>query len=106
MLPLMHVVDHDELMRLEQHVLARAQEGGDDAGDAAAVPDHRPGGLAHEPEAAAAIDEADLGRREDLAEVARGLGKGRVTAGARAAIDADIPKVSGFLHWPMWHWQL
>jgi len=67
----MHVVDHDELMRFEQHVLAGAQEGGDDAGDATAVPDHRPGGLAHEPEAAAAIDEADLGRREDLAEVAR-----------------------------------
>src|SRR4029079_19818578 len=59
MLPLMHVVDHHELMHLEQHVLAAAQEGWDDASDPAAVPDHRTGGLPHEPEAAAAIDEAD-----------------------------------------------
>src|SRR5690349_4876297 len=33
MLALMHVVDHDELVRFEKHVLALAEEGGDDAGD-------------------------------------------------------------------------
>ena len=35
-LPLMHVVDDDELLSLDQHVLALAQEAGNDAGDVAA----------------------------------------------------------------------
>src|SRR5262249_55396583 len=97
-LALMHVLDHDQLMRLEQHMLASTQEGRDDPRDAAAMADDRSRDLAHEAEAATAIDEADISRRENASKVARGLDKSRVSARARAAIDADIPKVSRLLH--------
>ncbi len=48
------------------------------------------GDLAHEPETAAAIDEADMVLGQEAAEGARGLGVGRIPARARAAINADI----------------
>jgi hypothetical protein len=66
----------------EQHVLTRAQESGDDAGDSTAMADHRPGRLSHEPEASSAIDETDVLGGKDAAKVARGLGEGFVPARA------------------------
>src|SRR4029079_9014323 len=94
----MHVVDHNQFMSYEQHVLTRAQESGDDARDPAAMADHRARRLSHEPEACSAIDETDVLIGNDAAKIARGLGEGFVPAGAWPAIDADIPKVSCFLH--------
>jgi hypothetical protein len=44
---LMHIVDHDQLLRLDQHVLALAQEAGDDAGDVAPMAKRRVSNLAH-----------------------------------------------------------
>src|SRR5262245_22222784 len=76
-------------------MLALTQEARDDAGYEAAVIEHRAGDLAHEAEAAAAIDEADAGSGESLAEVARGLGVGGVSARAGAAIDADSLQSGG-----------
>src|SRR5262249_6387397 len=49
--------------------------------------------------------EAKTTRREDTSKVARRLDKSRVAARARAAIDADIPKVCRLLHGthvPLW----
>src|SRR5262249_7029146 len=82
MFPLMHVVDHNQFMSFEQHVLTRAQESRDDARDPAAVADHRPGCLSHQPEASSAIDETDILGGKDAAKVARGLGEGLVPAWA------------------------
>src|SRR5262245_1574616 len=87
----MHVVDDDQLLSLDQHMLALAQEAGDDAGDVAAVVERGVGDLAHKSEAAAAIDKADAVLRQDAAKVPRGLGKGGIAPRARAAIDANIP---------------
>src|SRR5262252_2848612 len=92
-------------MRLKKHMLARAQEGWDNPGDAAAMADHRSGDLSHKAEAATAINESDIRGRQEATKVARGLAKGQVAAWARAAIDADIPKVSRLLHGthvPLW----
>ena len=62
----------------------------DDAGHAAAVADGRARHLAHEPEAAAAIDEPDMLFGQDAPEIARGLGEGRVDPRARSAKDANV----------------
>ena len=89
LLALMHVVDHDQLLGLDQHMLPLAQEAGNDAGDMAAMMDHRTGDLAHQAEAAAAIDEPDARLRQDAAEGVGGLEKCRVLARPGAAIDTD-----------------
>src|SRR5215470_8045328 len=94
-LALMHVVDHDQLLGFGEHVLALAQEVWDDAGDVAAMAKRGMSNLAHQPEAAPAIDEADAVLCQYASEVARSLGKGGIAARARAAIDADIPDARG-----------
>src|SRR5947207_4157394 len=80
LLPLMHVVHHDQLLGLDQHMLALAQEAGDDAGDVAAMAKRRMCGLAHEPKAASTVDQADAALSQDAAEGTRGLGKGWIAA--------------------------
>ncbi len=97
-LSLMHVVDHDQLLDVQQHVLALAQKGRNDAGDTAAMAERRAGGLPHQAEAATAIDETDMRCRHDAAEVACGLDISRVNPRPRAAIDADILNASCLLH--------
>ena len=101
LLALVHVVNDDQLLRLDQHLLALAQETRDDADDVAAVIEHGAGDLAHEAEAAPAIDEADAGSGKPLPEFPRRLGVSRVSARARPAIDADILQSGGdqrFIH--------
>src|SRR5581483_574432 len=66
------------------------EEGRDDAGDAAAVRQHRACQLAHEAESAAAVDEADAVSGHDGPELARGTGVSGVGADVRAAVDADV----------------
>ena len=55
----------------------------------AAMIEHRAGDLAHEAEAAAAIDEADARLRQDAAEGARGFDDRPGLARPGAAIDTD-----------------
>src|SRR5581483_814242 len=89
----------------EQHVLALAEEAGNDAGDVAAVLESGARDLAHEAEAAAAIDQPDARGGEDAAERAGGLGEGGVQSRAGAAIDADVLNKGGrgIFHDLMWH---
>ena len=56
---------------------------------------HRAGDLAHQAEAAAAVDEADAVLGHALPELARGLGVGRIGAGVGAAVDADVVDAAG-----------
>ena len=56
---------------------------------------HRAGDLAHQAEAAAAVDEADAVLRHALPELARGLGVGWIGAGVGAAVDADVVDAAG-----------
>jgi len=81
-------------------MLALAQEARDDAGDVAPMLERRACRLAHQAEAAAAIDEADAQSGENAAERARSLGESRVVARAGAAIDADILDRAG---WSVFH---
>src|SRR5680860_1033056 len=92
MFALMHVVDDDQLLSLHEHVFARAQEAGDDAGDMAPAFQHRAGDEAHQPEVAAAIDETDSRLGKCLAKSLRRLGKGGSAPRAGTAIDANSLK--------------
>ena len=53
---------------------------------------------AHQPDRAAAIDQADVVLGEDCAEGVRGRDEARVGAGAGTAIDADITNRAHALH--------
>ena len=92
MFALMHGVDHDQLLHIDQHVFAEVEEGGNDAGDVAAIVEHGAGDLAHQPDTAAAIDEADAFLGEDRAEVARGA---RVRSGSGRGPSRNKRKYSG-----------
>ena len=63
---LVHVAGDDALLRALHHVLAVHQEIRGYAGDEAAVIEHRPRQGSHQPDRAAAIDEADAVLRENL----------------------------------------
>jgi hypothetical protein len=88
LLALVHVARSDDVAA-PHLVLTVGEELGNDAGDLAAMVEHAVGKLAHQPDRAAAIDEADavLGKR--LAELSRGRGEIGIAARSGAAIDAD-----------------
>ena len=67
-LPLMHVGGDDQLRHLLQHHLAVLEELRDDAGHLAAMGHDGAGDDAHQPDRAAAIDEADAGLGHVAAE--------------------------------------
>ena len=73
LLALVHVLDDDQLVGIAQHALTLGQEARNDARHAAAVLEHGAGQLAHQAEAAAAVDEADIVLGNQLPELARGL---------------------------------
>ncbi len=56
---LVHVVGDDQLVDVAHHPLLLGEEGRNDADDAAAAFERGARHLSHEPEAAAAVDEAD-----------------------------------------------
>ena len=65
-LALMHVRRDDQFLNARQRVLARSEKIRNNAGDGAAVIEYRSGERAHQPDRAAAIDEADTVLRENL----------------------------------------
>ena len=84
-----HILDDDEFIDVHEHLFARAEKFRDDAGDLAASAKHRFRDFAHQAEAAAAVDKANVGVGERLAELTRGESVSRVHAFARAAVNAD-----------------
>ena len=87
-LSLMHVDGDDGVLHVAQHLFPVLQELRDDAGHVPAMLEHGPGDDAHEPQAAAAINQADATLRHLLAEFAGGIRIGRVGARTGAAVYA------------------
>src|SRR6185312_14025369 len=89
LLALMHAGDDDQVLNAAMRHFAVVEMTRHDAGDAAAGGERGVGERAHEPDAAAAIDELDAGLREQRAETRRRLAVAGVDARRRAAIDAQ-----------------
>src|SRR6185503_10555230 len=105
LLALVHVVHDDQLVGIAQHALPLGEERRNDARDAPAVLEDRAGELAHQSEAAPAIDETNAVSRHQGAERARGLPIGGIVTDVGAAVDADAADAVrscrlgfGFLH--------
>ena len=96
LLALVHVLDHDHLVGVAQHALLLRQEFRNDAGHVSAVRQDRASNLAHEAEAAAAVDEADAGFGDQTSEYACHLGVGGIDAGVGATVDADVADGADF----------
>ena len=91
----MHVLGDDQLVGIADHLLLLGEEARDDAGNLTAVIEGRACHLAHQAEAAAAVDEADVVRGEIRAERACGGRVGGIFAEAGAAVDADAAYAGG-----------
>ncbi len=72
-LALMHVLDDDELLHVEQRVFALDQKSGDNPGDLPAAGEHRARDAAHQAVVAAAEHEPEPGRGHRGAEFGRRL---------------------------------
>ena len=96
----MHVRRDDHFLNDRQRVLPRAEKLRNDAGDLAAMIQGRLGDGAHQPDRAAAIDQADIVLSKYFSESDGCFDKAGVAAWAGAAIDTD-----GFdvVHELMWH---
>ncbi len=101
LLSLMHRFGDNQVLNISQHDLAGAEKLRDDSGHMPAMLEDGSGDIAHQADASAAINKADIGLRH---HTAKGLCRLRIEWIAtlpRAAIDADIPDVS--VHGGMWH---
>jgi hypothetical protein len=85
----MHVRRDDHLLGALERLLLALQELRDDSGHVAGVIEHRIRHLTHQAARATAIDQADAVGGHQRAKAARRIHKGRIGAGAGAAIDAD-----------------
>ncbi len=90
-LALVHVGGDDELIDVGEHAFLVDEEFRYDSGHMAAGGKRRLGELAHEPEAAAAVNESDAAVGQQLAERARCRGIGRIASRARTAINTKMP---------------
>jgi hypothetical protein len=94
--PLVHARHHAEVAQPGVRDLGRVEAARNDAGDRAVPGEDSVRQDAHQPDRAAAVDEADSTAGEGAAEVAGGSGIGRVLPGRRAAEDADALHASTY----------
>ncbi len=90
-----HVLDHDQLIDVLEHLFLGAEELWDDACDLAASAEAGARDFAHEAQASAPINKANTVVGQGFAELPGGDGVGRVEALAGAAVDADAFHGSG-----------
>ena len=84
-----HILNHDQFVNVFQHFFLGAEELRNDARHFTASAEHSFGDFAHQPQATAAVDEADVCVREGLAKRLGGNGVGGAQTCAGAAIDAN-----------------
>jgi hypothetical protein len=88
---LMHVGDDDKVAQTAMGGLAMLQMHRDDPGDPATAGEHGVGKAAHQPVAAAAVDQLDPTRREPGPKLGRRGLIALIGTGGRTAIDAKPP---------------
>ncbi len=89
LLALVHVLDHQHLLRVGERMLLAHEKTGDNSGHEAAARQRRPRHASHQALAASAVDEADPLARQNAPERVGRLAEAGIVAGARTAIDAN-----------------